>query len=189
MQKTTNSVSKHFILHALAHGIFAAIAQDGGSAICNSGLINLGEQIVVFDTFLTPQAAMDLRQSALEQFGRTPQIVINSHYHNDHIWGNQVFVNEVQIISSARTRDLITTAGMEEFREYSTNAAHQLESIPYALQWGRGIDFKLGEKFVKMYVSELTIDMGQRGKRALELLFSLGFRKGLIPSTPDIRLV
>ena len=129
MQKTINSVSKHFILHTLADGIFAAIAQDGGSAICNSGLINLGEQIVVFDTFLTPQAAMDLRQSALEQYGRTPQIVINSHYHNDHIWGNQVFVNEAQIISSARTRDLITTAGMEEFRDYSTNAARQLESI------------------------------------------------------------
>jgi len=47
----------------------------------------------------------------------------------------------------------------------------------------------LGEKFVKMYVSELTIDMGEKGKRALELLFELGSKNGLIPQKPDIELV
>lgn len=66
--------------------------------------------------------------------------------------------------------------------------AHQDESIPYAMQWGRGIDYKLGEKFVKMYVSELTIDMGERGKRALELLFQKGVEKGLVPKSQGIIL-
>jgi len=65
---------------------------------------------------------------------------------------------------------------------------HQSEAIPYALQWGRGINQQLGEKFVKMYVSELTVDMGEKGKHALELLFALGREKGLIPSVPAIRL-
>ena len=63
---------------------------------------------------------------------------------------------------------------------------HQGESIPYALQWGRGIDRKLGKKFVKMYVNELTIDMGERGKKALELLFKMGYEKGLIPQVPEV---
>jgi glyoxylase-like metal-dependent hydrolase (beta-lactamase superfamily II) len=129
MQKTLDFESKHFIPHALAEGIFAAIAVNGGSAICNSGLIDLGEQILVFDTFLTPQAAMDLRRLATEIYGRTPQIVINSHYHNDHIWGNQVFASEALVISSARTRELIATEGMEEFQWYSSNSAHRLESL------------------------------------------------------------
>ena len=66
---------------------------------------------------------------------------------------------------------------------------HQGESIPYAMKWGRGIDYDLGEKFVKMYVSELTIDMGENGKRALELLFKLGAEKGFIPNVPGIELV
>lgn len=65
---------------------------------------------------------------------------------------------------------------------------HQSESIPYAMQWGRGIDYKLGEKFVKMYVSELTIDMGDKGKAALELLFQRGRDKGLIPEVPKVEL-
>ncbi len=67
--------------------------------------------------------------------------------------------------------------------------AHQNESIPYAMQWGRGIDNKLGERFVKMYVSQLTIDMGASGKQALEHLFRTGHKKGLIPLVPEIELV
>jgi len=42
---------------------------------------------------------------------------------------------------------------------------NQNESIPYALKWGRGINTSLGERFVKMYVSALTIDMGENGKK------------------------
>ena len=56
------------------------------------------------------------------------------------------------------------------------------------MKWGRGIDYALGEKFVKMYVSELTIDMGEKGKQALELLFKLGHEKGFIPKVPKIDL-
>ncbi|HXF99630.1 MAG TPA: MqnA/MqnD/SBP family protein [Bacteroidota bacterium] len=65
---------------------------------------------------------------------------------------------------------------------------HQNESISYALQWGRGIDRRLGEKFVKMYVSRLTIDMGENGKQALEVLFQKGYERGLIPSVPVVEL-
>ena len=39
-----------------------------------------------------------------------------------------------------------------------------------------------------MYVSELTIDMGENGKRALELLFKLGTERRVIPAIPDLRL-
>ena len=66
---------------------------------------------------------------------------------------------------------------------------HQRESIPYAMQWGRGIDYKLGEKFVKMYVSELTIDMGEKGKKALDELYARGYEKHLIPNKPLLHLV
>ncbi len=67
--------------------------------------------------------------------------------------------------------------------------AHQDESIPYAMQWGRGIDYTLGEKFVKMYVSELTIDMGEKGLRGLKLLFARAAEKGVVGTVPAIELV
>ena len=65
---------------------------------------------------------------------------------------------------------------------------HQDESIPYAMQFGRGITAELGEKFVKMYVSEVTIDMGEPGQRALELLYEKAYAKGLIPVKPKVEL-
>jgi len=66
---------------------------------------------------------------------------------------------------------------------------HMTESIPYALQWGRGIDAGLGERFVKMYVSQLTIDMGEQGRKGLELLFRKGSAKGLTPEVRQFDLV
>jgi len=65
---------------------------------------------------------------------------------------------------------------------------HQDDSVPYALKFGRGIRRELGERFVKMYVSELTVDMGERGRKALETLYRLGAQKQLIPSVPSIEL-
>ena len=67
--------------------------------------------------------------------------------------------------------------------------AHQEQSIPYAMKWGRGIDSGLGEKFVKMYVSDLTVDMGEKGKRALDLLFQIAADRGLLPRVGIIDLV
>ena len=65
---------------------------------------------------------------------------------------------------------------------------HQSEAIPYALKYGRGIDEAKGSAFVKMYVSELTVDMGERGKKALETLFKLGSDRNLIPPQPEVKL-
>ncbi len=66
---------------------------------------------------------------------------------------------------------------------------NQDKSIPYALQFGRGLDHETGSKFVKMYVSELTIDMGRQGKKGLETLFRLGHERGIIETIPEIELV
>ncbi|MBI4633563.1 MAG: ABC transporter substrate-binding protein [Deltaproteobacteria bacterium] len=78
------------------------------------------------------------------------------------------------------------SAGLKESIHYGYT--HQEEAIPYALRWGRGIDAKLGERFVKMYVSDLTVDMGEKGKRALDELFRLGAGKGLLPPVPEVVL-
>lgn len=129
MNNATFFGSKHFDIHNLADGVYVAIATNGGWAICNAGLIELGGQLLVFDTFVTPQAARDLLQFATDYFGRSPQLVINSHYHNDYIWGNQAFAPEASILSSARTRELILTAGREELDWNAANANQRLASL------------------------------------------------------------
>lgn len=62
-------------------------------------------------------------------------------------------------------------------------------SIPYAMQWGRGIDNETGEKFVKMYVNDVTYDMGENGRKALNILFALGEKNGIIPHVGEFELI
>jgi cyclase len=97
-------VSPHFRLEQLAPRVYAAIAKDEGGAGSNSGLVDLGDKTVVFDSFLSPAAAKDLLK-AVDALGLHPvEYVVNSHFHNDHIRGNQVFAANVTIISTAKTR-------------------------------------------------------------------------------------
>lgn len=67
--------------------------------------------------------------------------------------------------------------------------AHLEEAIDYALTFGRGLERGLGKRFVGMYVSEDTVDMGQPGREALRLLFKRGAEKGVIPEVPDLVVI
>jgi cyclase len=120
---------KHYTIHPLSGSVFAALAEEGGAAISNAGLVDLGDSTLIIDTFLTPSAAEDLRADALRITGRSPRWVINTHYHNDHIWGNQVFLPEAELISTTTTRGLIQTAGKAEYDEYRGMAANQYQKL------------------------------------------------------------
>jgi 1,4-dihydroxy-6-naphthoate synthase len=67
--------------------------------------------------------------------------------------------------------------------------AHLDDAIAYALTFGRGLDKELGKKFVGMYVSEDTVDMGEPGREALRLLFRRGAEKGILPGVPELVVV
>ena len=56
------------------------------------------------------------------------------------------------------------------------------EAVRYAIQFGRGLDLERTDKFVGMYVNELTLQYGERGRRGLERLMADAFESGLIPN-------
>ena len=47
---------------------------------------------------------------------------------------------------------------------------HRDEALAYAERFGRGIDRATTDRFVEMYVNELTCDYGEVGRRAVEEL-------------------
>src|SRR5687768_3371720 len=55
------------------------------------------------------------------------------------------------------------------------------EAVEYALQFGRGRDRAKTDRFVGMYVNDLTLAYGDRGRRGLERLMTDAFERGLIP--------
>ncbi len=154
--------SDHFSIQQLANGIFAAIAVDGGAAVSNAGILDLGGRTLVFDTFLTPQAGRDLRLAARELTGREPELVVNSHYHNDHIWGNQSFGPQTLFVSTAQTLRLMHTSGAEE------------------VQWARDVSARRFEDAKRQYASA----SGETQRRDARLW--MGYFGGLLDALPAL---
>ncbi|WP_203335025.1 MBL fold metallo-hydrolase [Planococcus beigongshangi] len=98
--------TEYFTLKKMANGVFAAVAKPGNGAWSNAGFVDLGTELLVFDSFNTPSAAQELKKQAERLTGKKVKYLINSHYHGDHIFGNQVF-KEQMIISTEVTKEWI----------------------------------------------------------------------------------
>jgi 1,4-dihydroxy-6-naphthoate synthase len=58
---------------------------------------------------------------------------------------------------------------------------HRAEALDHALQYGRGLDRAKADRFVGMYVNELTLQYGERGRAAVQRLMDEAWEKRLIP--------
>ena len=67
--------------------------------------------------------------------------------------------------------------------------AHEDEAIAYALQFGRGLDTRQGKQFVHMYVNDLTLDMGERGRAGIQLLYDRALACGAISQRPPFEII
>ena len=59
---------------------------------------------------------------------------------------------------------------------------HRSEALEYALEFGRGIDAAVADRFVSMYVNELTQDYGDEGRSAVAELLRRGEALGAFPN-------
>ena len=58
---------------------------------------------------------------------------------------------------------------------------HPREAVDYAMQYGRGNPKDLIDRFVKMYVNPVTVDMGSDGEAAIRKMFQMALDRGLVP--------
>jgi 1,4-dihydroxy-6-naphthoate synthase len=62
-------------------------------------------------------------------------------------------------------------------------------ALEYALQFGRGLDGELADRFVGMYVNELTQDYGEEGRRAVQELLRRGEEIGAFDEPVRVEFV
>jgi 1,4-dihydroxy-6-naphthoate synthase len=67
--------------------------------------------------------------------------------------------------------------------------AHEDEALDYALRFGRGVDRETGRLFVRMYVNDDTLDMGEEGRAALESLYARAVEQGIFEAVPPLDIV
>lgn len=82
-----------------------------------------------------------------------------------------------------------TNLGMEAVHKFDKYLQSSIEyglenledALEYAMQYSRGKSRDLIEKFVKMYVNQVTVNMGDPGEESIRRLFDMAKEKGLVP--------
>lgn len=59
--------------------------------------------------------------------------------------------------------------------------AHRQDALAYAMSFARGMDPGVADRFVGMWVNEMTLDCGERGRRAVQELYDRGHAAGVLP--------
>jgi 1,4-dihydroxy-6-naphthoate synthase len=56
------------------------------------------------------------------------------------------------------------------------------DALEYAMQFARDMDTRLADRFVAMWVNDLTLDYTERGREAVRRILTEGFERGIIPN-------
>jgi len=64
--------------------------------------------------------------------------------------------------------------------------ANREDALAYAMQFARDMNTDLADRFVGMWVNDLTLDYTDRGREAVQRLLMEGFERGIIPNRPNV---
>jgi glyoxylase-like metal-dependent hydrolase (beta-lactamase superfamily II) len=120
---------KTFALNELGRGISAAIAEPDGVAVGNAGFVDLGGEVLVFDTTVSLTAGRELRAAA-ERKGRIARLVY-SHWHGDHVFGAGAMPAAALVVATSGTAALLEERAAPRLRELKADAANITEG-PFA---------------------------------------------------------
>ena len=74
-------------------------------------------------------------------------------------------------------------------RSIKFSLEHRHDALAYAMQFARDLKAELADKFVSMWVNDRTLEYGDSGRKAVQLLLDEGYRKGIIPREVKVEFV
>jgi cyclase len=125
----------NFEVQKIAEGVYAAIRKELPGLMFNANVIFIinDEDVVVVDTNITPSSAKEVLAALRNLTSKPVKYVINTHWHEDHIMGNQVYRDTfpgVEFIGHASTLVDLPTVG-------ATNRKQLLEGAPPFIKYIR----------------------------------------------------
>ncbi len=66
---------------------------------------------------------------------------------------------------------------------------NRADALAYAMQFARDMDTGLADRFVAMWVNDLTLDYTARGREAVQRLLTEGYERGIIPHRVAVEFV
>ena len=99
-----------FELKPVADGVYAAIAKPATKVNCNGAVIVLDDGVMVVDSFSKPSAARALLEQIKAVTPKPIKYVVDTHFHWDHYYGNEVFLNAWPAGVAAKSSKALRTA-------------------------------------------------------------------------------
>ena len=105
----------------VAEGVYYATATGSTTIGSNAVVIVNEDDVLLVDPGITPAAASTFIADVKTLTPKPIKYVVDTHYHYDHAFGNQVFGPDVTIIGHDTTRRRLTGPGSLKERTYLTN--------------------------------------------------------------------
>ena len=99
-------------LEELAPGVHAYVQPPGGWCVSNSGVIVGDERVVVVDSLATEQRTLRLREAVDALAPGRDRILVNTHHHGDHVFGNHLLGPDTTVIAHEKARREMAEAGL-----------------------------------------------------------------------------
>ncbi len=94
-----------FTVKKIAQGVYAAISHGPTPpAISNSAFIILSDSVLVVDSHMTTKASRALLSEIKKATDKPVRYLVQTHFHGDHVGGNPVFPDAIDIMAHTRTR-------------------------------------------------------------------------------------
>ncbi len=126
-------------LTKIAPGVIVFTSQEPG--IGNAVAIITDRDVLVVDSKISPLESRAMLDAIRDLTDKPIRYLINTHWHDDHIWGNQSFVAEcpgIEIVSRRHTRDGVLTRAAPALEGQIKRIGEKIEERKAIL--GRGVD-------------------------------------------------
>lgn len=134
--------SQFFDIVKVADGVYGAIGKPG--ILSNAAIIVTDRGVIVVDTHLRPSWAKDLIQTIRQITDKPVRYVINTHWHGDHVQGNQAyqaaFPIGTEFISHVNTRDDIIGKAIPSVKQNLDSLPVQIGRLKTRLAEGKNPD-------------------------------------------------
>jgi cyclase len=110
----------------VADGVYCAIGTENLPVWCNATIIVNESDVIIVDSQVIPAATVALLEELQEITQKPVRYLINTHFHFDHTFGNQIYPADVEIIGHEFTRDAIASGASMSGRAYD----HIIGSVP-----------------------------------------------------------
>ena len=137
--------SEHYSVELIAKGVYAVIQSDplGLANHANSVFIENDDDVIVVDTQFTLERTKSVLATIRQFVDKPVSVLINTHWHDDHTFGNQIYKEafpSIEIISHRNTKTDMATVGVDNRKSQLAGAANAITMFQGAIEKQTAID-------------------------------------------------